>query len=111
MACEGADEDFGVEEAGGADDLFDDVTVGELDFCGAWGGGDVDAGAGEGLEFFVAQGSVVECGGEAEAVFDEGEFAGAVAVIHGGDLGESGVGFVDDDEGVGGEEVEEGVGA
>lgn len=87
LTFEGADIDEGVEESGGAHDEFDG-GAGLFQFeCGGCGG-DVDFLSGDVKEFFGAEGSVIECGGESEAVFDEGFFAGAVGLVHALDLGE-----------------------
>ena len=107
LAVRGADLEFGVEETGGADDLFDDVVAGALEFVLGGGGGDVDGLRGDAFPFFEFEGPVVHGGGEAEAVGDEVFFAGAVASVHGAELGDGDVGFVDDEEGVFGEVVEE----
>ena len=108
LAFDGADFDLWVDEAGGADDLFDDYAGGFGEFVGAGGGGDVDDLAGAGLELLEAEGAVVHGGGEAEAVVDEVLLAGAVAVPHAVELGDGDVGLVDEEEEVAGEVVEEG---
>ena len=107
LAFDGADFYYGVDEAGGADDLFDDYAGGFGELVGAGGGGDVDDLAGAGLELFEAEGAVVHGGGEAEAVVDEVLFAGAVAVPHAVELRDGDVGLVDEEEVVLGEVVEE----
>ncbi len=61
-------------------------------------------------EFLEAHGAVVEGGGEAEAVIDEGFLAVAVAGVHGVDLRDGDVGFVDDEQIILGEIIDEGVG-
>src|SRR5580704_11723407 len=91
-----------------ADDLFYDYAGGLGELVGAGGGGDVDDLAGAGLELLEAEGAVVECGGEAEAVVDEVLLAAAVAMPHAVELRDSDVGLVDEDEEVAGEVVEEG---
>ena len=62
------------------------------------------------LEFVEVEGSVVEGGGEAEAVVDEGLFAAAVAAGHAAHLGHGHVAFVDEEQPVVGEVVEQGPG-
>ena len=79
-------------------------------FDAGGGGGDVKDLWHGGHEFVELEGSVVEGAGEAEAVFDEDGFAGAVAFIHAADLGDGGVAFVEEEEEVVGEEVEQGAG-
>ena len=98
----------GVDEAGGADDLFDDDAGGFGEFVGAGGGGDVDDLAGAGLELVELEGAVVHGGGQAESVVDEVLLAGAVAVPHAVELGDGDVGLVDEEEVVAGEVVEQG---
>ena len=107
LAFDGADFDYGVDEAGGADDLFYDYAGGFGELVGAGGGGDVDDLAGAGLELFEAEGAVVHGGGQAEAVVDEVLFAAAVAVPHAVELRDGDVGLVDEEEVVAGEVVEE----
>jgi hypothetical protein len=71
LSFDGANFYLGVDEAGGADDLFDDDSGGFGEFVGAGGGGDVDDLAGAGLELLEFEGAVVHRGGQAEAVVDE----------------------------------------
>ena len=108
LALDGADFDLGVDEAGGADDLFDDDAGGLGEFVGAGGGGDVDDLAGAGLELVEFEGAVVHGGGQAESVVDEVLLAAAVAVPHAVELGDGDVGLVDEEEVVAGEVVEQG---
>ena len=110
LAGGGFDGDFGVDEAGGSDDLFDVFAAGCCEFVAAGGGGHVDGLADAFFEFFPGEGPVVEGGGEAEAEFYQVAFAGHVPFEHGADLGDGDVGFVDDGEEVVGEIVEEGGG-
>ena len=110
LAGGGFDGDFGVDESGGSDDLFDVFAAGCCEFVAAGGGGHVDGLADAFFEFFPGEGPVVEGGGEAEAEFYQVAFAGHVPFEHGADLGDGDVGFVDDGEEVVGEIVEEGGG-
>jgi len=69
LAVAWADFDFRVEEAGGADDLFNWLAANaELEL--ARGGGDENDLIDMTIKLVKLQGSVVEGGGEAEAVFD-----------------------------------------
>ena len=110
LAGSGFDGDFGVDEPGGADDLFDVFAAGGCEFVAAGGGGHVDGLANAFFEFFPGEGPVVEGGGEAEAEFHQVAFPGHVSFEHGTNLGDGDVGFVDDGEEVVGEIVEEGGG-
>ena len=80
------------------------------DLVGAGGGREEDDLADPVGELVEGEGPVVEGGGQAEAVLDEGVLAGAVALVLAVDLGDGHVGLVDDGEEVLGEEVEQGVG-
>ncbi len=105
LVLEGTDFDGGIDDAGGADDLFDGSSA-VFDFVGAGRGGEEDDLVGDADEFVEVHGAVVEGGGETEAMVDEGEFAGAVAVIHAAYLGKGDVGFVDDGDELIGEVIE-----
>jgi hypothetical protein len=84
----GFDGDGGIDEAGGADDQFDDLRPSaQADFAVGRGGADVDGLALEGLEFVEVQRTVIEGAGEAETVLDQDGFAGEVAGVHAADLG------------------------
>ena len=71
LADGGTHFDNGVEKTGGTDDLFYHNAFGFVEFVVGRGSADVDGGACDGVEFVVGEGAVVECRGEAEAVFDE----------------------------------------
>ena len=109
LAVGGLDLDDGVGEAGGPDDLLDHL-LGVFVFVGAGGGGDVDYLVDGALEFAEVEGAIVEGRGQAKAVFDQDLLAGAVAVVHGADLGQRHVGLVYEEQVVFGEVVHEGVG-
>ena len=151
LVGQGADFDLRVEQAGGANDLFDDeaaarglhielfdglgvaadaghglgdglaglqvflgvnpVGVADLavdEFEGARCGADIDELAAALHEFGEFQRAVVEGAWQAEAVFDQDAFARAVALVHAADLRDGGVALVNEDQGRGGEEVEQG---
>ena len=107
LALDGTDLHYGIDEASGSDDLFDDDSCGFGEFVGARGGRDVDDLTGARFEFFEAKGTIVHCRWEAEAVVDKVLFAAAVAVPHAVELGDGDVGLVDEEEVVAGEVVEE----
>ena len=86
---------------------MDDVSFCLGDFPGAGCRGDVDDLMDAGVGLFEFEGAIVKGGGESKAKFNEGVFAGAVSVVHGVELGKRLVGFVDEEEEVFGEVVEE----
>ena len=63
LALDGADFDLRVDQAGGADDLFDDDAGGLGEFVRAGRGGDVDNLAGAGLELLELERAVVHADG------------------------------------------------
>ena len=93
LILDGPDLDLGVEQTRGADDLLHDLPR-PLQLIGRGRGGDADDLMDLGGEFVKGQGPVVKGGGQAEAVVHEGRLAGAVAVVHGSDLGQGDVAFV-----------------
>ena len=101
---------WGSTRPGGADDLFDDFAAGEpqFDTCPAWRRRRAPGSTWR--EFLEMHGAVVQGGGQAEAVIDEDFLAVAVAGVHGVDLRDGDVGFVDDEQVVLGEIIDEGVG-
>ena len=103
----GPDFDDGVEQSCGAYDLFHNHAFGLCQLVVGGGGADVYCLAGEGVELFVAQGTVVERRREAEAVFDERGLAAAVAAVHRSYLGYGDVAFVNDKQEIVGEIVEQ----
>ena len=107
LAAEGFDGDFRVNEAGGADNQFGDLVLAPGQFPGPGSGAHVECLVLEGLEFIEAEGTVIEGAGEAETVIDEHGFAGEVAGVHAADLGHGGMGFVDDQQVILGEEIEQ----
>ncbi len=103
----GADFDVGVDQPGGADDLFGKDAIGLLQLPRAGGGRDIDRLRAHGVPFLEAQGAVVHAARQAEAVFGEGRLAAQIAAIHGAELTDGDVGFVDKDQGVIGEVFEQ----
>ncbi len=98
-----------VDEPGRPDDLLGDVeALAQLERPGR--GADEDDLRHLGDELVEAQRPVVEGARQPEAVVDERLLAGAVAFVHAVDLGHRHVRFVDEDEEVAGEEVEQAVG-
>lgn len=108
LALGGLDDDLGVDQAGGADDLLDDaVPARELVLAGRRR--QIDGLADALRELLPLEGTVVQGRGEAEAVVDEGALAGGVALVHRADLGHGHVRLVDDEEEVVREVVDQGV--
>ena len=99
-----------VQQAGRADNLLDDKAFRFFELIVGRCGGDVDALAGDGLEFVESEGTVIGRGGQAEAVFDQGLLAGVVPAEHGADLRQGDVGLVDDGDEIVGEVVDQGEG-
>ena len=85
-----------VDQAGGADHLLGEHPAGLLHLPLGWGGRDIDAGRAHGLPLLELERAVVEAGGQAEAVFGQGELAPVVAPVHGADLRHGLVTLVDE---------------
>ena len=58
----GPNDDFGVNESGRTDDLFDDDGVADLDFVFGGSGGDVDGLIDPFVELVEVKRAVIECG-------------------------------------------------
>ena len=89
LAVHGPHLDLGVEDARRADDLLDDDALTLLQLVVGGRGGDEHDVVVERLELLERERSVVERTRQAEAVLDEVELAGAVAVVHPAHLGGS----------------------
>ena len=90
-----ADLNHWVQQSGGPDNLFHNLSrPGALVFPG--GGGDIDNLVDPLFKFLKFQRPVVEGAGKAEAILHQGVFAGAVAVVHGPDLGQGDVALIDE---------------
>ena len=105
---DGADFDGWVEQAGGADDLFGEHAAGLLHLPRGGGGGDKDGLRAHGVPFLEFQRPVVHAGWQAEAVFGQRHFASEVALIHAADLRHGDVALVGENDGVVGDEFEQG---
>ena len=66
-----------------------------LGFVVGWRGGDKNGLGDEGFKFFKFQGPVIQRGGQAEAVLHQVFFTRAVAFVHGANLPDADVAFVD----------------
>ena len=98
-----------IEQARGADDLVDKGAAGLREFVVVGGGTDVDDLPRQGLKLFKLQRTIVQRCGQAEAVAHEGLLARAVAAVHGTDLRDGDVTFINDDEKIFRKEVEQAV--
>ncbi len=108
MTLEGADLDRGVHEPGGADHLLHDA-LGDLPLERTRGGGDEDGLGHPGEELRERQRAIVAGGGEPPAEVDEVVLAAPVPLVHALELGNGDVRFVEEDEQVLREEVQQGV--
>ncbi len=107
LAFDGADFDFGIDETSGPDDLFDDDSSRARELIGAGRGGDVDGLVDAVLELLEFERTVVARRGQAEAVVDEVLLAALVAEPHAVHLRNGGVAFVDEEQEIAGEVIEE----
>ena len=107
LARGGTDFDRGVEKPRWPDDLLDDIPLRLLDFplsgCGRY----IDDLTEFLISFLEFKRAIVESGRKAESEFDQGLLAGAIAIIHGMELGQRLVRLVDNEEEVVGEVVDE----
>ena len=81
-----ADLDRRVDQPGGADHLLGEHAAGLVDLPGGGGGRDEHRLRPHGVPFLELERAVVHAGGQAEAVFGEGELAPVVAAVHAADL-------------------------
>ena len=96
-----------VQQSSGANDLFHDHAFGTLQFVVRGGRRDVNGLVDDSVEFFVGQRAVVQGGGQAESVVDEGHFAGAVSAKHRPELGHRDVALVNHHKKVFGEVIQQ----
>ena len=104
----GTDVDLGIEQTGRADNLLDNLT-GMLHFIRRGRRADADELTDALLEFLKAQGAVVKGTRQAEAVGNECFLACAVAVVHGANLRQGDMAFIDEDDVVLGEIIQQGI--
>ena len=100
----------GSKQAGGADHLFGEDAAGLFDLPLCRGGRDKDGLRAHGVPLLELEGAVVHAGRQAEAVFGQRELAPIVAPVHAADLRHADVAFVGEDDGVVGDEFEQGGG-
>ncbi len=106
LTCGRLDDDLGIDQARGADDLLYD-TVGDAHLVLAGSSREVDRLTDPVFELGPLERTVVEGARQAESVVDQRALARRVALVHGSDLGNRDVGLVDDHEEVVGEVVEQ----
>ena len=87
-----------VDQPCGSDDLLHHLAAAQRKFHFTWRSGREYHLADDAEELVSVQGPVVEGGGQAESIFDEGEFSGPVSLVHAADLRECDVRFVDEGE-------------
>ena len=104
MGGDGADDDLGIDQPCGADDLFDHLS-GVFFFVFGGGGGNEDGLRHDFFKFVEFERAVVAGGRQAEAVVDEVLLARCVAFVHAADLGDGNVAFVNEHDGVVGQVV------
>ena len=105
LAGNGTDFHVRVQQARRPDDLLGQIGL-DFHFIGPWRSADVDDLIDAFDKFFKFQRPVVQGRRQAETVFDEVFFARPVAGIHGSQLGQRNVRFVDEDEEIIGEIIE-----
>src|SRR5262249_12363135 len=108
LSFDGANFDLRIDEARGANNLFDKAAARTCEFVRAGSCGDIDDLVEAMLELFEGKRAIVERAGHTETVVDERLLARAVAVIHRADLGNSLVRFVNEEQVVVGNVVEQG---
>src|SRR5262245_52052210 len=102
--------DLWINQAGGADDLLHHDTRCFAEFVVAWCSAYEEHFGVMFFEFFKLQRPVVERAGKAKPIFDKGFFARAVTSVHGRNLRDGLVRFIDDEQKVLGKVVDEGRG-
>ena len=94
----GFDHHFRVNKPGGPNNLFNELSPAGGHFKGAGGGGHKNGLAPAVVEFLPGQRAVIQRRGQAETEVHEVAFAGGIAFVHATDLGHGDVGFVDDQQ-------------
>ena len=110
MTLDGLQDNFGVHQSGGPDNLLHH-TISHTELVGARGSREIEFLAGPLEELIKPQRPVVHGAGQTETVFDQGSLARRIALIHSTNLGNSDVGFVNDSEEVLGEVIQETAGS
>ena len=101
---------LGIKQAGGADNLVHHDALALTEFVIGRSGTHINGLSGKFLELLKLEGTVVKCGRQAESVLHQGFLAGAVAAVHGVQLGYTHVAFVNHRQEILGEEIQQAVG-
>ena len=104
----GADFDLRIDKARGADHLFGKDAARLLQLPRRRGGRDEDRLRAHRIPFLELQRAVVHAGRQAEPVFGQGELAPVVALVHAADLRDRDMGFIGKNDGIVGDEFEQG---
>ena len=106
LSLHAADFHAGIEKSRGADDLLHQI-IGAAALILTGGGGDVDGLSHALIKLLKFQRAVIKGAGQTETVAHQALLTGAVAVIHGADLGQGHMALVHQQQEVIGEEVKE----
>ncbi len=98
--------DIGIDQTGRANDLFHHFLSCLLEFVIPGGGRYVDHLMDAVLEFGEIEGTVVQCGGKPETVFDQCFLSRPITPVHPHQLGNGDVTFVYDQEEIPGEVIQ-----
>ena len=85
-----------IQQAGGPHDLFHHQAARLFQFIVGRGCAHINGLMRQALEFFKGERPVVRCGGQPESIFYEYALAGMVSAVHGPDLGQGHVAFVNE---------------
>ena len=107
LALGGMDNDFRIDQSGWADDLLDDFPAGFFQLKFSRRGGDENHLVPHLLEFLELQRPIVQGAGQAEPVLDQHLLALPVAVVHRPKLRQRHVRFVDDQQKILGEVIDQ----
>ena len=107
LSAGGMDFDYRIDQTGRADDLLDDLAAGFFEFVIGGRGGNEDRLRRAFFPLLEPERPVVERAGQPEAVLDERHFAAAVAGVHRPDLRNGHVRFVDKQQVIVREEIEQ----
>src|SRR5262249_20136962 len=107
LTADRADLDFGIDQAGWSDDLFDEFSGGLGQLIGAGSGGDENELAHSVFPLLEIERSIVHRRRQPESVFDQSALARLIAGVHTSDLGNGLMAFVDDDNCVASQIVEQ----
>src|SRR3989338_3596194 len=102
--------DNGVKKSGGPDDLLHNLSAACLQLVGTWGGRDVQHLIYLTFPFIEAQGAVVQCRGQTEAVVHQGLLPRTVSVVHATYLRNGHVGLIHYHKKVPGKIINQGIG-